>query len=59
MNGLQGIVDCLERGTGEIFVEEPTRAQALSCIERMLDFTARLKARKAQAGAMVPGIGAA
>jgi quinolinate synthase len=61
MNGLQGIVDCLERGTGEIFVEEPTRAKALSCIERMLDFTAALKAKKAgqAAGAMVPGIGAA
>ena len=61
MNGLQGIVDCLERGTGEILVEEPTRAKALSCIERMLDFTAALKAKKAgqSAGAMVPGIGAA
>ena len=61
MNGLQGIVDCLERGTGEIFVDEPTRSQALSCIERMLDFTAQLKAKKAAqaTGALVPGIGAA
>jgi quinolinate synthase len=40
MNALQGIQACLERGTGEIVVPEPTRAQALGCIERMLDFTA-------------------
>jgi quinolinate synthase len=39
MNGLQGILDCLENASGEIFVEEPTRTQALGCIERMLDFT--------------------
>ncbi len=61
MNGLQGLVDCLEHGTGEIRVEEPVRSQALGCIDRMLDFTAQLKARKAAqaAGALVPGIGAA
>jgi len=58
MNGLQGLVDCLEHGSGEIFVEEPIRSQALGCIDRMLDFTAKLKARQA-AGALVPGIGAA
>jgi len=58
MNGLQGVVDCLERGLGEIQVEEPVRGQALSCITRMLDFTAALKARAA-AGSMTPGIGAA
>ncbi len=40
MNALQGIVDCLEHGHGEIHVPEPTRTQALGCIERMLDFTA-------------------
>ena len=60
MNGLQGLVDCLERGTGEIFVEEAIRVEAKSCIDRMLDFTAKLKAKQAAAaGAMVPGIGAA
>ncbi|MDN3919963.1 quinolinate synthase NadA [Roseateles violae] len=60
MNGLQGVIDCLEKGSGEIRVEEPIRAQALACIERMLDFTAALKAGKkpGQAG-FVPGIGAA
>lgn len=56
MNGLQGVVDCLERGLGEIQVDEPVRGQALSCITRMLDFTAALKARTA---GMTPGIGAA
>jgi quinolinate synthase len=39
MNGLQGILDCLENASGEIFVPEPTRSDALVCIERMLDFT--------------------
>ena len=38
MNALQGVVECLETGSGEIHVPEPTRAQALGCIERMLDF---------------------
>jgi len=39
MNGLRGILQCLEEGSGEIEVAEPTRMQALQCIERMLDFT--------------------
>ena len=39
MNGLQGILQCLEQGSGEIDVPEPTRSNALICIERMLDFT--------------------
>ena len=57
MNGLQNLVDCLERGSGVIEVPETTRAQAAGCIERMLDFVA---ARRAQAGGgLVPGIGAA
>jgi len=57
MNGLQGVIDCLERGQGEIHVEEPTRGQALACIDRMLDFTAALKAGKLPG--FVPNIGAA
>jgi quinolinate synthase len=40
MNALQGVVDCLEQGSGEITVPEPTRSEALGCIERMLDFVA-------------------
>ena len=39
MNGLQGILDCLENSSGEIFIEEDIRAKALACIERMLNFT--------------------
>ena len=39
MNGLQGILDCLEKASGEIFIDEPVRVKALGCIERMLDFT--------------------
>ncbi|MDL5032766.1 quinolinate synthase NadA [Pelomonas sp. APW6] len=57
MNGLQGVIDCLEQGSGEIGVEEATRLKAQGCITRMLDFTAQLKAR--QASGLVPGIGAA
>ncbi len=41
MNAVGGVVACLETGAGEIDVPEPTRSQALGCIERMLDFVAR------------------
>lgn len=57
MNGLQGIVDCLEKGHGAIEVPEPIRGQALGCIDRMLDFTVALKAGKV--AGFVPNIGAA
>ena len=56
MNGLANLVDCLERGSPQIQVEEPIRAQAQACITRMLDFVA---ARKRAPGGMTPGIGAA
>jgi quinolinate synthase len=39
MNGLQGILNCLENAAGEIFIEEDVRVKALACVERMLDFT--------------------
>jgi quinolinate synthase len=58
MNALQGVVQALETGSGEIFVDEPVRAQALGCIERMLDFTATHPAATAQPG-FVKNIGAA
>ncbi|MBL8387753.1 MAG: quinolinate synthase NadA [Hydrogenophaga sp.] len=48
MNELQGVVACLEAGSGEIRVPEPTRTQALGCIERMLDFVKRNPAALAQ-----------
>ena len=60
MNALQGVVDCLESGRGEILVAEPVRSQALACIERMLDFVARHPARlAAPSGGLVRHIGAA
>ena len=39
MNGLTDILHCLESESGEVFVAEPTRQEALNCIERMLTFT--------------------
>jgi quinolinate synthase len=57
MNELQGVLDCLLLGRGEIGVPEPIRGQALGCIERMLDFVAAQPAAPAQA--FVPNIGAA
>jgi quinolinate synthase len=41
MNALGGVWNCLDQGHGEIGVPEPTRSQALGCIERMLDFVRR------------------
>ena len=38
MNAVAGVIDCLERGGPEIVVPEPTRSQALGCIDRMLAF---------------------
>jgi quinolinate synthase len=58
MNALQGLVACLETGQGEVLVPEPTRAQALGCIERMLDFTAKNPAVTAKPG-LIKNIGAA
>jgi quinolinate synthase len=60
MNALQGVVDCLEHGSGEVLVPEPVRGQALGCIERMLDFVKRHPAAIAKpASGFVPNIGAA
>jgi quinolinate synthase len=58
MNALQGVVRCLEDGTGEIRVDEPIRGQALGCIERMLDFVA-LHPTTTQKPGLVRNIGAA
>jgi quinolinate synthase len=55
MNGLRGIQDCLEQGHGEITVPEGVRVKALSCIERMLSFTASSRASHG----FTPHIGAA
>jgi quinolinate synthase len=58
MNALQGVVQALETGSGEIFVDEPVRAKALGCIERMLDFTAKHPGSITKTG-LVKNIGAA
>ncbi len=58
MNALQGVVQALETGSGEILVDEPVRARALGCIERMLDFTATHPGSITKTG-LVKNIGAA
>ena len=40
MNAVSGVIACLERGSGEVLVPEPTRVRALVSIERMLAFVA-------------------
>jgi quinolinate synthase len=60
MNALQGVVGCLESGSGEIQVDELERSQALGCIERMLDFVKAHPASVAQPrSGFVPNIGVA
>ena len=66
MNGLQGLIDCLEsldrpgEAHGEIHVDEPIRVRAERCVSRMLDFVAAQPgATAAPASGLVPGIGAA
>ena len=64
MNVLQGVADCLEKGTGEVHVDAETGRKAGRCITRMLDFVKAhpeaLLARDAgRLAGMTPGIGAA
>ncbi len=60
MNGLQGVVDCLEQGRGEIVVDPAVGRQAVRCIDRMLDFVAaHPQALAPRVQGLVPGIGAA
>jgi quinolinate synthase len=60
MNAVQGLVACLEAGSGEIRIDEPVRAKALGCIERMLDFVKRNPQTIAQPRAgFVPNVGSA
>ena len=58
MNALQGVVDCLETGSGEIHVDEVIRRQALGCIDRMLDFV-KANPSATKSPGLVPRIGAA
>jgi len=72
MNGLAGVAQVLEHGTNEVHVDPALGLRARLPIDRMLAFTAAaaaanaltvaeavLRAGKAPAGALVPGIGAA
>jgi quinolinate synthase len=60
MNALQGVVDCLETGRGEITIDEAVRLKALGCIDRMLDFVQRNPSAIAQPrSGFVPNVGAA
>jgi quinolinate synthase len=60
MNALQGVISCLETGQGAIEVQEPTRSQALGCINRMLDFVKANPQSISQArSGFVPNIGSA
>jgi quinolinate synthase len=60
MNGLQGVLDSLEQGSGEILVDEGIRVKAKGCIDRMLDFVAaNPSAITKPAQGFVPHIGAA
>lgn len=49
MNGLQGILNCLETGSGEIDVDAIVSERALTSIMRMLDFTSKYPDLMAQA----------
>ena len=60
MNSLQGLLDGLIHGSGEIALAEPVRGQALVCIERMLDFVAAHPTdTQPPVSGFVPNIGAA
>jgi quinolinate synthase len=58
MNGLAGLAHVLETGANEVFVDAAMIERARLPIERMLAFTAALRAGQ-PAGSLVPNIGAA
>jgi quinolinate synthase len=58
MNGLAGVAQVLENGTNEIHVDPALIPRARLPIDRMLAFTAALKAGQ-PVGGLVPNIGAA
>jgi quinolinate synthase len=60
MNALQGVLACLEHGSGEITLPEAVRVRALGCIERMLDHVRQHPASLAPTqGGFTRGVGAA
>jgi quinolinate synthase len=58
MNSLAGLAHVLETGTNEVHVDPQLGLRARVPIDRMLAFTAALKAGQ-PAGSLVPEIGAA
>jgi quinolinate synthase len=60
MNAVQGVIDCLADGVGEITLDPAVRAKAQGCIDRMLDFVKNNPSSTGQPRAgFVPHIGAA
>jgi quinolinate synthase len=60
MNAVQGVIDCLAEGVGEITLDPAVRAKAQGCIDRMLDFVKNNPSSTGQPRAgFVPHIGAA
>jgi quinolinate synthase len=60
MNGLQGVIECLKHGAGEIQVDPVIARDAVRCIDRMLAFVAAHPSAIApKVQGMVRGIGAA
>lgn len=53
MNGLKGIEQCLETGTGEVHLEPQLATRALKPLQRMLDFAAEQKRRVQASGDIV------
>ena len=53
MNGLKGIEQCLETGSGEIKLEPELAAAALKPLQRMLDFAAEQKRRVTTSGDII------
>ena len=59
MNGLQGVVQCLEQGSGEIHVPEPTRSAGARLHRTHARLRGRAPGGRAPAHGFVPNIGAA
>ena len=59
MSSLENLAEVLETESNEVFVEEEVRKKALTCIERMLDFSAALKKAKTKEQELTSGMGCA